>query len=673
MGLRLVASVGVKDGMRFIRPGLSAVISVLVCLTGLRAQPAPAEEAAVQPAGFRSHGDIRAVNVEEELASLRGANEGLVGSVPRQPMTFAAALAKARALAKAAVEPASFNQALKALPNNDPVTLRLFAVAQLAKGQPSAAFALLVAAYDRNPQSADALFDLAGMLAGFGYANESLAFLDELAARKAMPTPPMGISGRDATDYVRGYALARVGDVAAAKPLLKAVADHEPQLAEAARMMAILSEDEAEQRKYFLLGVWRHRSPQMVAAGVDLENAEPDAAVTGKEVAIDVRSLIDPAKAKRGRQPGMHYAQTVLQANDLVEKMAAAERAAEEQDSAISERRGTRPKGYIHTETDLQETWGYRMQQLVSAIDYRDAKIRELDRRRHVLWRERMEATRKITDQRSEVADKAVNEYLQACVAKRYNPTQEQIGEKARPAFEAALGQLLPYINREEQAERAWFAEWHYLATGLAAQVGDSAWHEYIRLSIEGQRWRSYRRLLELVDAHARIGQHPLITKEPGEVATTPTEEQVEKCDGSKSIGFGTNQLPGGKALPFTLGVSMTCEGMSLEAAVDTRIPGISISAEIGGDNQGNFTAFVGPKAEASLGDTGIAAFTGSAKAGAYVTGNRDGVTDAGVKYQVTAGANVGSFSASQTVAEGSVSFFPAPNSGGGDFGPLGG
>jgi len=115
----------------------------------------------------------------------------------------------------------------------------------------------------------------------------------------------------------------------------------------------------------------------------------------------------------------------------------------------------------------------------------------------------------------------------------------------------------------------------------------------------------------------------------------------------------------------------MTCEGMSLEASVDTRIPGISLSAEIGGDNQGSFTAFVGPKAEAVLGDKNIAAFTASAKAGAYVTGNKEGVTDAGVKYEVKVGGKIGAFSAAQKVAEGNVSFFPAPSPSGGDFGPL--
>jgi hypothetical protein len=657
--------------MRSIRQWSGLAWLVAAGVTCLSAQEsALTTTASVEPPGLRSHGDFRTIEVEDELATLRSANENLVGSVPRQSVTFAAALAKSRALAKSAVEPASFAAALKALPDNEPITLRLFALAQLATARPSAAFTLLVAAYDRDPKSADALADLAGMLASFGYANESIAFLDELAAHNALPSPPMGISGRDAVDYIRGYALARLGNTAAAIALLRPVADRQPLLAEAARMMAILSNDPAEQRRYFLMGVWRHRSSVAVATAVEITEAEPDAMVTGERVAIDVRSLIDPSKGKRSRLPDMHYAQTVLQANDLAPKIVLAATAAENRHSAIEASR-VRPRGYTHASGSVEETWGYRIHELASSISYRDARLRELDKQRSLLWREREVARTKITNRRDEEARKALDAYMAICVAKKYTPTFAQMGEQMRPAFQAALGELKPYINREEEVQRKWFDEWHFLTTAIIAQMSKGGWHEYARLAIEMQRWLSYRGLLSLVSAHASVGEHPWITKEPGEVPTTPEEEDVEECDGDDSISFGTGTLPGGKALPFELGVEMTCEGMSVEAAIDTRIPGISISAEIGGNNDGEFTAFVGPKAEANLGANGIAAFTGAAKAGAYVTGNREGITDAGVKYEVKAGVKAGAYTAAHKVAEGSVSFFPAPASSGGDFGPL--
>jgi hypothetical protein len=614
--------------------------------------------------------DTRVINVEEGLAALRSANEKLVGSSPKTSVTFAAAIARAHALANAAVSPAALRPTLRALPDQQPGTLRLFACALLAKGQPSAAFAVLMAAYDLAPDSPDALSDIAGMLAGFGFASESLAILDELARRGVTPTPPLGIEGRDLLDYTRGYALVRLGNTAAATPLLRALVARRPELAEAARLMAIVSDDETEQRKYFLLGVWRQRGSLMVCSNVDLEKPDPDPFTGGEEVAIDVRAVLDLAKGKPGVLPGLHYAHGVPQANDLLAATPARVEAARAAASALLDRRGN-PKKYHHTDDAIEDTWGYRMQWLAQSVDYRDAKVRELRRRVHTAWRERVEAEQRIRARRDADANAAVQAYADECVARRYTPTFEQLSEKARPAFEAALGQIAPYINREEIAEREWFAEWHLLNTAIAAQIGDPGWHEFVRLSIEAKRLQSYARLLHLVEMHAQMGAHPGITKEAGEVPTEPKEEQIDKCDGRPGLSFGTGNLPGGDRLPFGFGVEMTCEGMSLEASIPTDIPGVSISAEIGGDNAGSFTAFVGPKAEVTAGLSNIAEFGASAKAGAYVSGNRHGVQEAGVKYVVNASGTVAGNTTSRQLSEGHVNFIPAPDPGDGGLMPI--
>ena len=122
--------------------------------------------------------------------------------------------------------------------------------------------------------------------------------------------------------------------------------------------------------------------------------------------------------------------------------------------------------------------------------------------------------------------------------------------------------------------------------------------------------------------------------------------------------------------MPFEIGVEMTCEGMSVELGVDTSVPGLSVSTEVGVDNKGDFTAFVGPKAAAKLG-VGIAEFSGAAKAGAFVTGNRNGVKEAGVKYEVKVGGGVGPASVAQKIGEGKLSFVPAPTAPDGGFEPL--
>src|SRR5688572_15168455 len=344
----------------------------LILATAILTVRLMAQEAAAPSTKIIGNDDTRAVHVEEGIDALLGSNENLVGSTTRAPVTFAAALAKAHALANAAVKPADLKRTLAALPQQDAGTLRLFALALLAKAQPDAAFAVLVAAYDKQPDSPDALSDIAGMLAGFGYANEALAILDELERRGVQPTPPLGISGRDVLDYTRGYALVRLGDVAAAKPLLKAVAERRPELAEASRLLAITAEDDAERRKYFLLGVWRHRAPLMVCAGVDLEGPDPDPMTSGEEVAIDVRSSIDLSKGKRGVLPSVKYPTGVPQANDLYEKADRQKEKLHERADALIRQRPD-PKKDIHTDTAIEDTWRYRMHCLANTVDYREA------------------------------------------------------------------------------------------------------------------------------------------------------------------------------------------------------------------------------------------------------------------------------------------------------------
>lgn len=616
----------------------------------------------------RSYGDERPVNVEEELAALRSANEGLAGSVRRQPLTFAAAFARVRELARSAGGSAVLAPALKALPDNEPMTLRLLAVRELARGRPTAMFLLLLAAYDREPTSADALADLAGALAGLGYANEALAFLDELARSNAVPAPPMDISGEDALAYLRGYCLVRLGDTAAAKPLLTRVAARQPMLAEAARLLAVISDDEAEQRKYLLLGVWRHRNPLMVCAGVDLGKDEPDPLQQGEEVAIDLRSLLDLSRGERGRLPDIPYARSVSHANGLIPALEAKYAAADGELTAVSERKA--PRGFEHPESGVFENRGHRMHALVMSLGLRDQKLRELERARHRGEKESRKEMDQVVAERDRAADEAMEIAKKRWLAERRSPSFAEIGEVLRPSHEAALARARGISARREKAVRDYFAEWHLLASAIPAQVGDRAWWEHIRLTIAHERIHTYMRLLAISLAQARVGEHPWITKEPGETPPSPEAQDIGKCDSDKSLSFSTNQLPGGDHMPFEFGVEMTCEGVSVEVGVDTRIPGISVSTELGIDTKGDFTAFVGPKATAKL-ETGIVDFTGAAKGGAYVTGNKDGIKDAGVKYEVKVGAGIGKYSGAQKIAEGKASFMPAPATGDGGFEPL--
>jgi hypothetical protein len=310
------------------------------------------------------------------------------------------------------------------------------------------------------------------------------------------------------------------------------------------------------------------------------------------------------------------------------------------------------------------------MHALLMRLGLRDRKLRELERTRHRVEVESRKEMAEVVAERDRGADEAMEQAKKKWVAEKRSPSLAEIGEILRPFHDAALARARGICGRQEKAVRDYFAEWHLLASAIPAQVGDRAWWEHLRLTIEHERLHTYMRLLAISLAQARVGEHPWITKEPGETPPSPESQTVGKCDGDKSVSFSTNQLPGGDHMPFEFGVEMTCEGMSVEVGVDTRIPGISVSTELGIDTKGDFTAFVGPKASAKLA-TGIVDFTGTAKGGAYVTGNKDGVKDAGVKYEVKVGAGIGNYSGAQKIAEGKVSFMPAPATGDGGFEPL--
>jgi hypothetical protein len=310
------------------------------------------------------------------------------------------------------------------------------------------------------------------------------------------------------------------------------------------------------------------------------------------------------------------------------------------------------------------------MHALVMSLDRRDRKIRELDRTRLSVGRECRKEMDRVIAERDRGADEAMERARKKWLAEKRSPSAEEIGEILRPFHESALARARGICAREEKAVRDYFAEWHLVASAIPGQVGDQAWREHIRLTIEHKRIHAYMRLLGISMTQGRAGAHPLITKEPGETPASPKPQPIGKCDGDKSMSFSTDDIPGVATLPFEIGVELTCEGMSVELGVDTAVPGLSVSTEVGVDNKGDFTAFVGPKATAKLG-VGIAEFSGAVKGGAFVTGNRDGVKEVGVKYEVKVGGGVGPASVAQKIGEGKVSFTPAPAAPDGGFEPL--
>jgi tetratricopeptide (TPR) repeat protein len=619
-------------------------------------------EIAAQVGRVRTAGDFRAVDVADEWEDFESENENLIGSVARKATGFEQAIAKARELA-GAVDPKAVKTArTKVAEASDVAAYRGLAAREAALGNPDAAFCFLVYAHEADPRNADVLSDLAGALAMLGYANEALAILDELAKCGAVITPPMGLSSEDVLEYTRGYVLLRMGEQGEARKKLEAVRDRQPFLSEAPKLLALLDAHEGKDpRKNFILGVWRGRAQVAVCAGVDTKKPEPDPFVEDEEreedqVAIDVRSWLDLSKGKLGVLPNVPYAVNAKQANGLIEKLAKIESGEDEQHTFIlNKRNALKPRKYVHTDTSLDETWGYRMETLLRAIEYRDPKLRALYQRIFDADAETKEEWRKIEKERGDRADAAID----ALVRKNPNATARQIGEAMKPAFDAALGRSRGLAMKREKAIRDWFAEYHLLATAIGSEVGDAKWWEYIRGSIEAQRTASFIMLIHLADKHARTGAVPLLELEDADGAGSKEDQGMEKCDGNESVGVSLNSVGAGDVLPVDLGVEATCEGLSLEAGVSV-FPGVQISGEFGVDKKGGYSVFIGPKADATLKGTG-----GSVKGGFGISGSRGkGVTDVTLKMETKLSVAAGGISRSTKIGDQSMSFLPAPRGG---------
>lgn len=104
----------------------------------------------------------------------------------------------------------------------------------------------------------------------------------------------------------------------------------------------------------------------------------------------------------------------------------------------------------------------------------------------------------------------------------------------------------------------------------------------------------------------------------------------------------------------MVVGVEISCNSVSVEAEASlARLVGVS--AEVGVDLQGNVTIFAGPKGDA---------YVAAVKSGVYVTANREGIRDAGIKSEMKVSSGAGPFKVSNKVGEATVSFLPAPDMG---------
>lgn len=582
----------------------------------------------------RSRDEFRIVDAAKAYTEFLAENNDFIGRVAPTPVSFAQAIAKAQALTKGKIPAAELAKLKAKAPQGTKAAdyWQGLAAMQGMAGSPEAAFCFLVTAYEADPNNADVLSNLAGAMAMLGLANESLAVLDEIAKRNVKPSPPMGISAEDMLDFTRSYNLMLTGNTGTVRTKLESIAARQPLLSEAKKLLALLDEKEGKDGKPRFM-VAQSRSPQAKFCYM-YPGEEPE---PGEQTySIDPRSILDPSKGIRGKLPSIKYPQNPEEATARAQSffLENTERFMSDLQEVARLRAENEEKlEYYVSDYSTQETWGYIIREFVSSLDWRDAKLREMK-----------EKVEELKNAWGETNDRIAEVYMKGMldIAKIQNEPARRKAE--RELKMRCMGMMKADIEAVDRAIRDYYEEWSWVATMLASEVGDEAWHRDIELRIQQEQSGCYFQLTGMAGALAGIG---MMGEGKEDVSETLEPVKPKKCDdGGKKYKYGL-ETPD-KSFGATIGVN--CEGLSFE------VTGGKISVELGLDTKGGYTIYGGPKVGANIGGTGA-----EAKAGAYVSGKVRGGTidDFGVKVEATVSAGAGGASVESTIAQQSVSFAP--------------
>ena len=491
-----------------------------------------------------------------------------------------------------------------------------FAVAALADRRPDGALTSLLVAAEKAPNDPMILVSTAGVLNLLGMPNEALAFLDKAATLTGEITSPLSISGAQIAANNRGHALMGLGKWAEAENVLRPVVEAESQLSEARTNLsiALLCQDKDEEAGYFYrLGERRY------LYDVTIEDPPPPEEIGGH---LPTEMIYDLSASKTLTLPGIPVAATAEQTVALMpvyEQMETSHIARSEQyatelnnvKAEISARQSSLPwitnlryinvMGAVHAASkepyilELQEAWSEA-----------DAALTVLD-----------------TQQWAEI-DALIDSGL----------PQEQLFPACRSLLTSQWPSRKLALQAFEDARREYAAALYAEQTGLAANLIDPLHHQAASLEAKIAAEASFGGMVGEYAVHntAYFAANWLFclgsATETDETGEEPTLEESEACpEFVKGVKLAV------KVAGLTINVN--CEKVELEAAASQAM---GLFGQVTVDlKKDTVTAFVGAKGKINLGLMEL-----SAKEGLYITANKGGLTDAGMKVSTTGALNVG-------------------------------
>lgn len=579
--------------------------------------------------GIYDHGCL---NYGDEFRRLVSANRALIGSVGSQSVTWDQALAAVRSRLeepemRAGYEAAGELVAEKADHSDAGI------VATLALGGQEAALAQLLAAVERAPDDPGRLFNFAAALSMNQLPNEALAVIARIRELDRLPALPLGVDAAAALDYQTGYAEMLRGNLGVAKEKLGATIAAEPFLNEASHALALIHAHEGNTaaRQTYLDGMWRFKPKYLIVCGGDAD----------EDVRPPVDDMYDTSMGVEGKLIDIWHRDKAGDLGPFFETMGALGTAANARAEAFMQRMiamGTNAR-FAGGAEDPYDAWANKLSQLIAGLDELEPVVLQ---KKEALERAMLRAGR-------------ISGENQAFVLERVVQLAMQPGNHC-PTFRSLISQgiqgVLPHAARVEEAHRDYARTWYKVATGLNWNIGDPEWFEYndvaLRAELEGMNAGMVLVIMSYYGFPADLARE--CPEEFVDIALmpapTPEGDKCKEMFGNlkvKQIVGMPAGLPGPR---FTAEVS--CDSIMAEGEFDLlgakaggfgTALGAHASAEF--KKGGDFMLFAGPHAEVVA--PGAEA---SIKTGAFITGNRDGLTDLGGRIELEARAGPAAFRA---------------------------
>lgn len=558
--------------------------------------------------GVYDHGCL---NYVQEFQRLVAINQGLIGSVPSQAATWDQALTTMRARLDEPLMRAAYDTVKDAEDK---------AEVPLAVSDSDASLAQLFAAVEETPDNPTRLFNFAGALNRSSMPNEALAVLARIRALSKLPDPTLDVSGSAAMDYQEGYAEMLRGNLTVAKSKFQSTIGQEPFINAASHSLALVQahEGSAAALNTYRSGMWRFKPKYLVLCG----------GVGSEDVRPPVDDMFDTSMGKDVQLVEFWHPEIATELEPFLEQMGALA----ESRMAILEPLKARmialsdnPR-FANSMDDPYGAWAEKLTQLINDLDESEPYVLQAQAR---------------LDAAIAMAGK-ISAENQAHILERVVALVGQPGNHC-PTFRSLISQgiqgVRPHAERAEAESREYARVLYKMATGLLSNIGDPEWYEMmdvgLRAEIEGM---NLGLIVQTIGFYGFPGD--LVIECPEEfvemfapqVPPAPPADPCTELLGNQTLDHKI-AMPNGLPGP-SFNVSIGCKEIKVNGKfnlVNAKAPGGLAEFEMGARVEASFKRGQGFDMYAGVGADGkFLGQSGGARAGVFVSGDAQGLTDAG-------------------------------------------